>query len=114
MPSISLLSARDAKTNSAAVPMASRVPIDGHTQTKNSAFMKIKAPTLWIDYSRLTSQCTEDGIIEFLGGVNIVSAEHDVTEHNFSFFKIRFRSKPICACASSNGCLQAQVAIKPF
>ena len=64
--------------------MTGSLAINGFADREDAAVSDVKAPAFFVDDTGFVAQCTQNGIVKILGILNVVSANHDMTEHFYS------------------------------
>ena len=81
-----------APLHGAAVAMRGRLPVDGRRDGEVASRAAIEIAVVVLE-SGPDAQCAEDRVIELLGRLKIINAEHHVTEHGClhpgTFFKVK-------------------------
>jgi hypothetical protein len=88
MPCIRYCGALSGKTNCTAITAGRRLTVDRRGQGENTSFSEIETPATVIYHAGLMAHGRQNGIVKFLRRLDIICADHYVTEHSLlSSFK---------------------------
>ena len=89
VPGVCLFRCFHGKADGAAVAVGGGLAIDGLAKGESTGLGEIEAAAFIIDNAGFAAHNAENRIVEGFGSLNIVGAEHDMTEHDISLL-VRF------------------------
>src|SRR5215468_7189008 len=89
-----LLGAVASKADGATVGVGRGIAVDGHADREHASLGAIEDATLGIGVARGNADGAEHGIVELLGGGDIIGTNHDVREHCSLSYLVRRKPSP--------------------